>query len=106
MKEQPASEPDDLTIAYLSGVHAGKQIAKRTDMGDKQLGILYTVMLTIWMVAILGLSHYLDNDPINTESYLDHVCQELYGPQAGHVWIDDRAKCQTVRGEILGIRHP
>ncbi len=75
-------------------------------MEDKQLGMLYTIMLTIWMVAILGLSHYLDSGPTSTEGYLDHVCQELYGPQTGHVWVDGRAKCQTVRGEILEIRHP
>jgi hypothetical protein len=75
-------------------------------VGDKQLGILYTVMLTIWMVAILGLSHYLDSEPTNTEGCLDHACQELYGPQTRYVWIGGHIKCLTVRGEILEIRRP
>lgn len=72
-------------------------------MTDKQLGVLYTIMLTLWFVTILGLSHYLDT-PMTFEDHADEICQELYGPQAGHKWVDDALMCETVRGEVLEIR--
>jgi hypothetical protein len=75
-------------------------------MDDKQLGVLYTIMLTIWMVAVLGLSHYLDGKPMTAEDYADKLCQELYGPQTGHKWVDASLRCETVRGEVLSVRKP
>lgn len=76
-------------------------------MNDKQLGILYTVMLTIWLVMVLGLSHLLDNSkPLSFEEHADKVCQDLYGPQAGHKWVDVAMMCETVRGDVVGARKP
>jgi hypothetical protein len=74
-------------------------------MNDKQLGIIYTVMLTIWLASMLGLAHYLDK-PMSAEDYADKLCQELYGPQVGHKWVDATLRCETVRGEILSIKEP
>ena len=72
---------------------------------DKQLGIIYTVMLTVWLVTILGLSHYLDESkPMTAEQHADRLCQELYGPQTGHKWVDASLMCETVRGEVLAVR--
>ena len=74
-------------------------------MSDKQLGTFYTIVLTLWLASILGLSHYLDQ-PMSAEQYADKLCQELYGPQTGHVWVDATLQCQTVRGEIVEVRKP
>lgn len=72
-------------------------------MKDKQLNILYTVMLTIWLASVLGLSHYLDK-PMSAEQYADRLCQELYGPQTGHKWVDASLMCETARGEVVAVR--
>jgi hypothetical protein len=72
-------------------------------MNDKQLGIIYTVMLTIWLASMLGLSHYLDK-PMTAEDYADKLCQELYGPQTGHKWVDASLMCETARGEYIELR--
>lgn len=73
-------------------------------MSDKQLGIIYTVMLTIWLASMLGLAHYLDK-PMSAEDYADKLCQELYGPQTGHKWVDASLMCETRRGEVLALRN-
>ena len=76
-------------------------------MNSKQLRIFYTVILTIWLASILGLSHHLDEPKVLTvEQYADRLCQELYGPQVGHIWVDAALQCQTVRGEIVEVRKP
>ena len=75
-------------------------------MNSKQLRIFYTVILTIWLASILGLSHHLDGEPMTAEQYADRLCQELYGPQVGHIWVDRALHCETVRGEIVTIRKP
>jgi hypothetical protein len=73
-------------------------------MDDKQLGVLYTIMLTIWLVVILSLSYLLDDSkPMSAESYADKLCQELYGPQTGHKWVDASLMCETVRGEVHAV---
>jgi hypothetical protein len=72
-------------------------------MTDKQLGIIYTVMLTVWLASMLGLAHYLDK-PMSAEDYADKLCQELYGPQVGHKWVDATLMCETVRGEYIQLR--
>jgi hypothetical protein len=72
-------------------------------MNDKQLGIIYTVMLTVWLASMLGLAHYLDK-PMSAEDYADKLCQELYGPQVGHKWVDATLMCETVRGEYIQLR--
>jgi len=70
-------------------------------MGDKQLSVFYTIMLTIWFVVILSLSYLLDDSKLmSAEDYADKLCQELYGPQTGHKWVDALLMCETVRGEI------
>jgi len=74
-------------------------------MNDKQLGLIYTIMITFWLASMLGLSHYLDK-PMSAERYADKLCQELYGPQTGHKWVDATLMCETVRGEMLAIRKP
>ena len=74
-------------------------------MSDKQLGVLYTIMLTLLLTIILGMSHLLDK-PMSAEDYADKLCQELYGPQTGHKWVDAALQCQTVRGEIVEVRKP
>jgi hypothetical protein len=76
-------------------------------MNDRQLGVLYTVMLAIWLASVLGLSHYLDADePVSADEYADKLCQELYGPQTGHKWVDASLMCETVRGEVLAVKRP
>lgn len=73
-------------------------------MTDKQLGRVYTVTIAIWLASMLGLSHYLDK-PMSAEQYADKLCQELYGPQAGHKWVEGILMCETVKGEVLSIRN-
>jgi len=76
---------------------------KDTGMTTKQLNILYAIVLTGFMVMLLGMSHYLDK-PMSAEDYADRLCKELYGPQTGHKWVDATLRCETVRGEVLAIR--
>jgi hypothetical protein len=72
-------------------------------MSDKQLAVLYTIMLTCW-VGSFALLHSLLKPPTTAEQYADKLCVELYGPQTGAVWIDGRLKCETVRGEVIEVR--
>lgn len=74
-------------------------------MTDKQLGVLYTIMLTLLFTVILGMSHLLDK-PMSAEDYADKLCQELYGPQVGHKWVDASLMCETARGEYISIKQP
>jgi hypothetical protein len=74
-------------------------------MSDRQLGVFYCVMLTMFVSSVMGLSHYLDK-PMSAQDYADKLCQELYGPQTGHKWVDATLRCETVRGEVLAIREP
>ena len=72
---------------------------------DKQLSILLTIAITVWMAVILSLSYLLDEPKILTaEQHADKLCQELYGPQTGHKWVDASLMCETVRGEVLAVR--
>jgi hypothetical protein len=74
-------------------------------MNDKQLAVLYTIVLVLW-VGSFALLHQLSKAPIETEDYADRLCQELYGPQTGAYWKDNTLMCQTVRGEMLPLREP
>jgi hypothetical protein len=74
-------------------------------MNDKQLAVLYTIMLVLW-VGTFVLLDQLSKVPIETEDYADRLCQELYGPQTGAHWDGNTLLCQTVRGEILQLREP
>lgn len=74
-------------------------------MTDKQLGVFYTIALTIFLTLVLGTSHYLD-EPVSAERHADRLCQELYGPQTGHKWVDSTMMCETARGEVLKMRLP
>jgi hypothetical protein len=73
-------------------------------MNDRQLGFFYTIALTLGLTLVLGTSHYLDGDPMSAEDYADKLCQEIYGPQTGHKWVDGKMMCETVRGEIVAVR--
>jgi hypothetical protein len=74
---------------------------------DKQLGVLYTITVTIWLAVILSTSYLLDESKTMTaEDYADKLCQELYGPQTGHKWVDASLMCETVRGEIVAVKEP
>jgi hypothetical protein len=72
-------------------------------LNDKQLIVLFAVMLIAWGTTFMALNH-LSKPPSSLEQHADKFCQELYGPQTGHKWVDDELKCQTVRGEILPLR--
>ena len=72
-------------------------------MTDKQLGRVYTVTIAIWLASMLGLAHYLDK-PMSAEDYADKLCQELYGPQVGHKWLDASLVCETASGEYIELR--
>ena len=74
-------------------------------MIDKQLAILYTIVITLW-VGSFALLHQLTNESPTAQVYADRLCQEFYGPQTGAAWIDDQLVCQTVRGEIVPMKRP
>ncbi len=74
-------------------------------LNDKQLAVLYTVMLVLW-VGTFVLLDQLSKVPIETEDYADRLCQELYGPQTGAHWKDNTLMCQTARGDMLPLREP
>ena len=72
---------------------------------DKQLSVLLTIAITVWLAVILSLSYLLDEPKVLTaEQHADKLCQELYGPQTGHKWVDASLMCETVRGEVLAVR--
>ena len=75
---------------------------------DKQLSVLLTIAITVWLAVILSLSYLLDEPKkvMTAEQYADKLCQELYGPQTGHKWVDASLMCETVRGEIIAVREP
>jgi hypothetical protein len=74
---------------------------------DKQLFILYTITVTIWLAVILSTSYLLDESKhVSANDHADKLCQELYGPQTGHKWVDASLMCETVRGEILAVKEP
>ena len=72
-------------------------------MSDKQLFVLYTVVLVVW-VGSFALMHTLLKPPTSAEGYANQLCQELYGPQTGATWEKGRLMCETVRGEIIEVR--
>jgi hypothetical protein len=72
-------------------------------MNDKQLAVLYTIMLVLW-VGTFVLLHQLSKPPVEAVNHADKLCQELYGQQTGAYWKDNTLMCQTVRGEILELR--
>jgi hypothetical protein len=74
-------------------------------MNDKQLAVLYTIVLVLWVGSFALLNH-LTSETISTQGYADKICQDQYGPQTGAAWINDQLVCQTVRGEIHPIKQP
>jgi hypothetical protein len=72
-------------------------------LNDKQLAVLYTIMLMCW-VCTFALLHYALKEPAGEHNHADKLCQELYGPQTGAHWKDNTLMCQTARGEILQLR--
>ena len=75
-------------------------------MHTSQLGFFYTLCLAFFLALALGASHLLDDKPMSAEDYANKLCQELYGPQVGAVWIDASLRCESVRGEIIEVRKP
>jgi len=72
-------------------------------MSDKQLFVLYTVVLVVW-VGSFGLMHTLLKTPTSAEEYANQLCKELYGPQTGATWEKGTLMCETARGEIIEVR--
>lgn len=72
-------------------------------MTTKQMSVIYSVMLTVFFVLVLGASHLLDK-PMSTEDYADKLCQEMYGPQTAHKWVEGSLFCETARGELMEIK--
>jgi len=72
-------------------------------MTDKQLTILYTIVLICW-VGSFALLHQLLKPPTSAEGYADKLCQELYGPHTQYDWSDKGLQCLTARGELLPVR--
>jgi hypothetical protein len=74
-------------------------------MNDKQLLVVYTVILVGW-VGSFALLHSLLIKPMSAEQYASKFCQEVYGPQTASHWSGDRMMCITQRGEILPAKRP
>jgi hypothetical protein len=72
-------------------------------MTDKQLAILYTLVLVLW-IGSFAVLHHLAAPPISAQQHADQVCQESYGPQTGAHWVSDQLMCITVRGEVLPLK--
>ena len=71
------------------------------------IGFFYTLCLAAFLALALAASHLLDDTPPSSlEGYADRLCQELYGPQVGHKWVDRALHCETVRGEVVEVRQP
>lgn len=62
----------------------------------------------VYMYLIIGLIawslHAMFSKPMGAQAYADRLCQELYGPQTGAIWVDGRMMCETVRGEVIEVR--
>ena len=72
-------------------------------MSDRQMGFMYVFVGLLATLVFVMLEAILAQ-PVGAEEYADKLCQELYGPQTGAVWIDGRLKCETVRGEVIEVR--
>lgn len=70
-------------------------------MIDRNLSLFFAL---VWVASMFTLVSYLDK-PMSSEQYADKLCQQLYGPQAGHKWVDGTLMCETVKGEVLSIRN-
>ena len=78
-------------------------------MDDKQLAVLYTIVLVLWVGSFV-LLHHLSKPPEDltpAQMHADKLCQALYGPQVGATWTTDRGlQCQSARGELLSVKNP
>jgi hypothetical protein len=72
-------------------------------MSHAQMGVLYFVMGIVFLGIFVALDDMLKK-PTNAQAYADRLCQELYGPQTGAIWVDGRMMCETVRGEVIEVR--
>jgi len=72
-------------------------------MSDRQMGFMYVFVGLLATLVFVMLEAILAQ-PVGAEEYADKLCQELYGPQTGAVWVDGRLKCETVRGEVIEVR--
>lgn len=77
------------------------QTIKRTS--DRQMAWLYFWMCGLILLMFVSLRSVIDK-PTSAEDYADKLCQELYGPQVGHKWVDGSLMCETARGEIVQIK--
>jgi protein tyrosine phosphatase len=79
--------------------------APKRSLSTGQLMVLYFcagVILTGFFVVLDDIL----TKPMSAEQHANKFCQELYGPQTGAHWTDDRMMCQTVRGEMLPAKRP
>jgi hypothetical protein len=77
-------------------------------MNDKQLAVLYTIVLVLWGGSFV-LLHHLSKPPEDltpAQMHADKLCQAIYGPQTGAHWANDQMACITVRGEIVPVKQP
>ena len=72
-------------------------------MTDKQLFILYCVFVVTFVSGAALINRTLSK-PMDAQAYADKLCQELYGPQTGAVWLEGRLMCETARGEVIEMR--
>ena len=61
------------------------------------------------MMCLLGVGlygYYIRSapPPVTAQQLADKLCQELYGPQVGATWVEDKLMCESVRGELIEIR--
>lgn len=82
-------------------------------MTDKQLAVLYTILLVLWVGSFALLNHLnqlsLENQrpPTTAQGHADKLCQALHGPQVGAAWTTERGlHCQSARGERLELKNP
>ena len=71
---------------------------------DSNNGFMYVLALFFMVFVLVYIGGQQKTPPITAQQLADRLCQELYGPQTGAIWVEGEMKCQTVRGEILNVR--
>lgn len=72
-------------------------------MSDRQMGFMYVFIALLATLVFVMLEAILAK-PMDAQGYANQLCQELYGPQTGAVWVDGKMMCETVRGEVIEVR--
>ena len=71
---------------------------------DSNQGFMYIVILFFVVFMFIYIDGQHKPAPVTAQQLADRLCQELYGPQTGAIWVEGEMKCQTVRGDILNVR--